>query len=120
MQAPESNGDLTPIPASDHAAATDAGVVLELLRSLVSIDSQNPELVAGGAGERETAEYCREQLLCSGGESWLDEVAPGRWNAVGRVSGGPGPTLVLCAHLDTVSAARMSTPPSAPRPEQER
>lgn len=96
------------------APRTTADSVLATLQALVRIDSQNPSLVPGAAGEREIAEYCRDALSRGGAEAWLDEVAPGRWNAVGRVGSGSAPTLVLCAHLDTVSAAGMGSPPFEP------
>ena len=41
--------------------------------------------------------------------AWLEEAAPGRPNAVARLRGGDGPTLVLCAHLDTVSSRLLGT-----------
>ena len=88
--------------------------VLGTLQALVRIDSQNPTLVPGAPGEREIAEHCRDVLARGGAEAWLDEVAPGRCNAVARVGSGSGPTLALCAHLDTVSAAGMSSPPFKP------
>lgn len=74
-----------------------------LLGDLVRIDSQNPDLVPGAAGERAIAEFCVHWLDSHGVEAWIDDVAPGRCNAVARVRGGDGPTLTLCAHLDTVS-----------------
>lgn len=97
-------------PPADGPATGAAEPVLRLLSDLVSIDSQNPELVPGAPGELAIAEYCRQWLVAAGAEAWLDQVAPGRWNAVGRVSGGGGPTLVLCAHLDTVAAGAMDAP----------
>lgn len=44
---------------------TDAAVV-ELLRELVSIDSVNPSLVPGAAGEAEIVAYLRARLERSG------------------------------------------------------
>ena len=42
----------------------------------------------------------------------MSEVAPGRWNVVGRLEGkGAGPTLLLNGHLDTVGVAGMSVDP---------
>ena len=94
--------------------------VADVLQALVRIDSQNPELVAGAAGEREIAHFCRDFLVTHGAEAWVDEVAPARFNAVGRVRGGDGPLLVLCAHLDTVSAHGMTIPAFEPRIENGR
>jgi acetylornithine deacetylase len=84
--------------------------IAQLLAELVGIDSQNPELVPGAGGEARIATWCAEWLRARGVAAWTDEVQPGRCNAVARVSGGTGPTLALCAHLDTVSAAGVAAP----------
>jgi acetylornithine deacetylase len=86
-----------------------------LLLDLVRIDSQNPDLVPGAAGERTIAEYCIEWLNGRGIEAWIDEVRPGRCNAVARLGSGDGPVLALCAHLDTVSIAGTRDPGLEPR-----
>jgi len=90
------------------------GHVTDVLGALVRIDSRNPSLVDGAAGERAIAEHCVAWLLAHGVEAWIDEVEPGRCNAVARVGSGT-PTLALCAHLDTVSTAGMEIPPLEPR-----
>jgi len=108
------------LSSSNDSPALGTDAVQRLLADLVRIDSRNPELMAGAPGERAIAEFCRDWLLRAGAEAWLDEVGPGRWNAVGRVSGGPGPTLVLCAHLDTVSSEGMTVPAFEPRIESGR
>ena len=75
----------------------------ELLERLVSIESVNPTLVAGGPGEAEVARFAASWLEERGVEVELDELAPGRANVVGRVRGaGGGRTLLLNGHLDTV------------------
>jgi acetylornithine deacetylase len=88
----------------------DPGGAADLLTSLVGIDSQNPRLAPGAAGETPLAEFCADWLRQHGVNAWLDEVEPGRHNAVARIGDG-SPVLTLCAHLDTVSAAGMSEPP---------
>jgi acetylornithine deacetylase len=93
------------------SAAHVAGVLSDLVR----IDSQNPDLVAGGAGEQAIATHCVSWLQQHGVEAWIDAIVPGRCNAVGRVGGGGGPTLALCAHLDTVAIEGMSIAPLVPR-----
>jgi acetylornithine deacetylase len=76
---------------------------IELLEQLVAIDSVNPTLVEGGAGEAEIARFVAGWLDARGVEAELEELAPGRANVVGRVRGaGGGRTLMLNAHLDTV------------------
>jgi acetylornithine deacetylase len=92
-------------------AAIDVETVTPLLCDLVSIDSVNPDLVAGGAGEGAIAEYVASWLDDAGLEVAIEEPAPGRPNvlAVARGSGG-GRSLILNAHLDTVGVHEMVEP----------
>ena len=83
----------------------------ELAAELVRIDSVNPDLVPGGAGEGELARFVAEWLADAGLEVEVEEVAPGRPNVVGRARGtGGGPTLLLNAHMDTVGYQGMEAP----------
>lgn len=91
-----------------------------ILAELVRIDSQNPDLAPGAPGERAIAEFCVKWFAARGIEAWIDEVKPGRCNAVARVRGGAGPTLTLCAHLDTVSIEGMTANGLEPRVEDGR
>jgi acetylornithine deacetylase len=76
-----------------------------LLAELVSVDSTNPQLVPGAAGEGAVAEHVATRLRAAGLEVKLAEVLPGRPNVVGTLRGsGEGPTLLLCSHLDVVGA----------------
>lgn len=85
--------------------------IADLTAQLVTIDSVNPSLVPGAAGEDAVAEFvaawCRERGL----EVTIDEVEPGRPNviAIARGSGG-GRSLMLNAHLDTVGFGGMADP----------
>src|SRR3954454_719023 len=82
--------------------------LVELLRDLVAIDSVNPELVPGGAGEGQIARFVAAWLERAGLEVTLQEIAPGRPNVVGvRRGSGGGRSLVLNAHMDTVGVAGM-------------
>jgi acetylornithine deacetylase len=76
---------------------------IELLEQLVAIESVNPTLVPGGAGELELARFVAAWLEERGVEVELEELGPNRANVVGRVRGsGGGRSLMLNAHLDTV------------------
>jgi acetylornithine deacetylase len=86
----------------------------ELLSQLVAIDSVNPSLVDGGAGEAEVAAFVAEWGRACGLE--VDVVGdPARPSVVLRARGsGRGPSLLLCGHLDTVGVEGM-TDPHVPR-----
>jgi acetylornithine deacetylase len=89
--------------------------IVALASDLIRIPSVNPSIAPDEAhGERAVASFACEWLSARGIRSWLEEAAPGRPNAVAEVIGGPGPTLVLCAHLDTVGTAGMTIPPFDP------
>ena len=85
--------------------------LVELLRGLVEIDSINPDLIPGAAGEAEIARYIAEWGERAGLEAVIEEAAPGRPNvtATARGSGG-GRTLLLNAHMDTVGVDTMEAP----------
>ncbi len=84
------------------------------LEDLVRIDSINPTLVSGGAGEAEIAGYVSSSMRSSGLEVHLHEPEPGRPSVVGRLRGsGGGRTLMLNAHYDTVGVDEMADPFSA-------
>jgi hypothetical protein len=95
--------------------------VLEILQSLVRIPSVNPTLAPEeGGGEAEIAGFVRDWLDARGIEARLEEAAPGRPNVFASVGADQGPTLVFCAHLDTVGTAGMTIPPFEPRVEGNR
>ena len=83
----------------------------ELLAGLVRIDSVNPDLIDGAAGEGEIARFVAGWLEEAGLDVEVEEVAPGRFNAVGIARGsGGGRTLLLNAHMDTVGVGSMERP----------
>jgi acetylornithine deacetylase len=87
--------------------------ITTLLRQLVAIDSINPDLVPGGAGEQEIAHFVANWLDQAGVEVTLDESTPGRPSVVGVVRGtgdGGGRSLLLNAHMDTVGVTGMERP----------
>jgi acetylornithine deacetylase len=85
--------------------------VVTLLERLVAIDSINPDLVPGGAGESEIAHFVAGWLEDAGLEVTIDEPATGRQSVVGVARGsGGGRSLMLNAHFDTVGVAGMEHP----------
>jgi acetylornithine deacetylase len=85
--------------------------VADLVAQLVAIDSVNPDLVPGGAGEAEIAAFVSGWLAQAGLESEVREVAAGRANVVARVPGtGGGRSLLLNAHMDVVGVEGMEAP----------
>jgi acetylornithine deacetylase len=80
----------------------------QLLSDLVAIDSTNPVLVPGGAGEAEIAQFIAGWLEKAGLEVEMVETAPGRPNVVGIARGtGGGRSLILNGHMDTVGNGEM-------------
>ncbi len=83
----------------------------ELLRQLVAIDSINPDLVPGGAGEQKIAHFVADWFERAGLDVVWDEAAPGRPNVIGIARGtGGGRSLLLNAHMDTVGVVGMERP----------
>ena len=88
-----------------------ADPVISLLRDLVAIDSVNPSLVPGAAGEAEIASAIASYMRRMGLDVHVQEAAPGRPNVIGVLDGvEPGRSLMLCGHVDTVGVAGMTDP----------
>jgi acetylornithine deacetylase len=84
---------------------------LQLLEELVAIDSVNPSLVAGAAGEARIAAAIADHMRALGMDVHLQEAAPGRPNVIGVLeSGADGPSLMFCGHTDTVGVEGMAGP----------
>jgi acetylornithine deacetylase len=91
--------------------AVDRGFLLELAQQMVRIDSVNPEVEQGGAGEASVATYLAARLSALGLEVRSYEAAPGRVSVVARLPGeGGGRSLMLNGHLDTVGVTGMPDP----------
>ena len=85
--------------------------VVDLLRDLVAIDSVNPSLIEGGAGEAAIAQYVGDWMRRAGFDVRVDELAPDRVNVIATAEGaGDGPTRMLCGHTDTVGVDGMAAP----------
>ena len=90
----------------------------ELAAALVAIDSVNPALVPGGAGEREIASFVADWCVANGFE--VEVLGDERPSVVARKRGsGGGRSLLLNGHLDTVGVAGMEAP-FEPRVEGDR
>ena len=84
--------------------------VAELTAALVQIDSVNPSLVPGAAGEAEIARFVAGWLAEAGLEVETVE-RDGRPSVIGTARGrGGGRSLLLNAHLDTVGVEAMEQP----------
>jgi len=84
---------------------------INFLRELIAIDSVNPSLVAGAAGEENVALAVAAHMRESGMDVVVEDVAPGRQNVVGMLEGrSAGRSLMLCGHSDTVGVEGMDSP----------
>jgi acetylornithine deacetylase len=84
---------------------------INFLRELIAIDSVNPSLVAGAAGEQNVALAVAAHMRESGLDVVVEDVAPGRQNVVGVLEGrSAGRSLMLCGHSDTVGVEGMDSP----------
>ena len=98
-----------------------ASETIDLLKDLIRINSVNPSLVPGALGEVEIAEHVGEFMWGIGLMTRVEEVEPGRPNAVGVLRGtGGGPTLMLNGHTDTVGVDYMKIDPLDPVIEEGR
>jgi len=91
--------------------AVDKSYLNQTLYDLVSINSVNPTLAEGGAGEAQIAAHLVQVMQSLGMQAHLQEVAPGRFNAVGmRRGSGGGRSLMWNGHIDTVGINGMQQP----------
>jgi acetylornithine deacetylase len=94
----------------------DREAVVRILSDLVRIDSTNPVLVPGGAGEEQITAYLVD--LCARLELEVNlqpVVPPGRMNIIARWRGkGGNRSLLLTGHTDIVGTAGMTIPPFEP------
>lgn len=89
--------------------------VTELLCELIRIPSINPHLaVEKDHNEMALALFICDWLHAHNIKAQIEEVLPGRPNVYAEIGNGNGPTLCLCAHLDTVGVQEMTIPPFQP------
>jgi len=93
------------------AAIAPPAEVEALVAALVAVDSVNPSLVPGGAGEGAIADFVTARATAAGLEVERVASQPDRPSVLvtARGSGG-GRTLLLCGHLDTVGVEGMEAP----------
>jgi acetylornithine deacetylase len=85
--------------------------LISLLASLVAIDSVNPDLVPGGAGESGVAKFILAWAADNGLHAVEQDAGPGRPNVVVTAHGsGGGKSLMFNGHMDVVGTAGMSAP----------
>ncbi|MFD7500197.1 M20 family metallopeptidase [Streptomyces sp. NPDC059850] len=87
----------TPHHHSLAAISPDRAGALGLLSEMIKIDTRTQS-----TGESVLARMLVERMRAHGLESELQEVSPGRFNAIGRLRGsGGGKSLMFNGHLDT-------------------
>jgi acetylornithine deacetylase len=105
------------VPEVEAVKLIDRNELVALLEDLVRIPSVNPAFQPGG-DERQLGLYIRSFFERLGLPSETQEVFPGRDNVLVRLEGAdPSRTLLLEAHMDTVSVAGMTIEPFTPRQE---
>lgn len=102
--------------AGRAGAQRQGSEIVPLLSDLVAIDSVNPDLVPGAAGEATIADFCQRWLAERGLEVHRLESRPGRPSivAIARGTGG-GRSLMLNGHYDTVGLSGYAGDPLEPR-----
>ncbi len=107
----------------------DRDEAINLVSDLVTIESVNPALVSGGAGEESIAQYILDYLTSLAIPARLDDVAAGRPNVIGVIAAEDEAAsdpfasragLMLNGHLDTVSTGDMRHEPLVPEVQGDR
>jgi acetylornithine deacetylase len=89
----------------------DRAFIVRTLTEMVRINSVNPTVAPGGAGEAEIAAYIAKTLAAIGLQAETFESAPRRTTAVGTLRGtGGGRSIMLNGHADTVGVEGMADP----------
>src|SRR6266571_5706349 len=84
---------------------------IQFLRDLIAINSVNPSLVSGAAGENQIGAAIANKLRAGGLDVQLEQLTAGRSNVIGVLEGKQkGRSLMFCGNMDTVGVAGMETP----------
>ena len=74
---------------------------VDLLKTLIAIDSVNPSLVPGARRRSRGRRRARRAHARRRADVQVQEVAPGRPNVIGVLDGRePGRSLMLCGHIE--------------------
>lgn len=95
--------------------------LVNLLSSLIKINSVNPWLIPGGQGEEEIGSFIAAWLNPLGLDIRIDTIEDQRKNIVARLPGtGGGRSICLYAHTDTVGCAGWEDEAFTPRRDGDR
>lgn len=99
----------------------DTDQTTKLLSEMVAIDSVNPDLVPGAAGEKVIADWFFETCNQLGLDTWMQEAAPNRPNVIAKWPGQSSEkSLLLTGHTDVVAVEGMTIDPFVPKIEDGR
>src|SRR5438128_8970421 len=88
-----------------------ADSTIQFLRDLIAINSVNPSLVSGAAGENQIGAAIADRLRAGGLDVQLEQLTAGRANVIGVLEGKQrGRSLMFCGHMDTVGVIGMNAP----------
>lgn len=87
---------------------------IDLLKDLVAIDSQNPSLVPGAAGESQIAAYVADWAKGAGLTAEIIEETPGRPSVVVRSGASSGAPASACRRSCATSGPTPRSSPSRP------
>ncbi len=85
---------------------------VRLAADLIGIDSINPTLVPGAAGESQIVQFLAHRLASRGFDTQVvhPDGMPDRPSLIASATFGPGPVVVLNGHVDTVGVEGMEDP----------
>src|SRR5438128_12335351 len=77
---------------------------IQFLRDLIAINSVNPSLVSGAAGENQIGAAIADRLRAGGLDVQLEQLTAGRSNEIGVLEGKQkGQCLMFRGHIEQVS-----------------